>query len=145
MSKIEKVLFSGTTHTTVSAIAPDGHVNVNLQLSSPDGENQVYSDVPNHPVAERLFAGAWSSCYIGALGIVAAQKRITLPKDLSVDITVDLVQSGHEYLLQAMFEIRMPGIDRDVVEKLAHKAHEICPYSKAVHGNIKVGLNVIES
>lgn len=145
MNKIDKVLFTGKTHTTVSSSTADGHVNVDMRLSSPGGTEQVFTAIPHHPTAEQLFAGAWSACYIGALGLVAAQKRVTLPADLSVDIGIDLVQAGNEYFLQARFDVRMPGIEREVAEKIAHAAHEICPYSKATHGNINVGVNVTTS
>jgi organic hydroperoxide reductase OsmC/OhrA len=33
----------------------------------------------------------------------------------------------------------------DIAEKLAHGAHEICPYSKATRGNVEVALNVATS
>jgi lipoyl-dependent peroxiredoxin len=145
MIKIDKVLFTGKTHTTVNQ-APSGsdHGTVNLELSASDaGREQVYAAVDPHPTAEQLFAGAWSSCYITAIGLVAAQKRITLPADLSVDIEVDLGQTGNAWLLEARFEIRMPGVAQDVAEKLAHMAHEICPYSKATRGNIDVTINLV--
>jgi len=148
MNKIQKLLFTGKTHTTF-ARAPSGadHGTVNLALSSPShaGHELSFRDVVAHPTAEELFAGAWSSCYITAIGLVAAQKRITLPPDISVDIDVDLGQSGAAWLLQARFEVRLPGLPQDVAEQLAHTAHEICPYSKATHGNIDVAVNVITS
>jgi osmotically inducible protein OsmC len=145
MNKIDKVLFTGKTHTTVSRNTAEGHFNVDMRLSSPDGTELVFAAVPHHPTAEQLFAGAWSACYIGALGLVAAQKRVTLPADLSVDIEIDLVQTGNAYSLQAGFDVRMPGIEREVAEKIAHAAHEICPYSKATRGNINVAVNVTTS
>jgi organic hydroperoxide reductase OsmC/OhrA len=37
----------------------------------------------------------------------------------------------------------VPGVDRDVAEELIEAAHEICPYSKAVHGNIGVVTTVV--
>jgi len=148
MNKIQKLLFTGKTHTTF-ARAPSGadHGTVNLALSSPShaGHELSFRDVVAHPTAEELFAGAWSSCYITAIGLVAAQKRITLPPDISVDIDVDLGQSGAAWLLQARFEVRLPGLPQDVAEQLAQTAHEICPYSKATHGNIDVAVNVITS
>ena len=148
MIKIDKVLFTGKTHTTVNQ-APSGndHGTVKLELSAPGaaGHEQVYAAVDPHPTAELLFAGAWSACYITAIGLVAAQKRITLPADLSVDIEVDLGQTGRAWLLEARFEVRMPGVAQDVAEKLAHMAHEICPYSKATRGNINVAVNVTTS
>ncbi|HEY0661931.1 MAG TPA: Ohr family peroxiredoxin [Lysobacter sp.] len=148
MSKIDKLLFTGKTHTTV-ARAPSGadHGTVNLALSSPThpGHEQEFSDVVAHPTAEQLFAGAWSACYITAIALVAAQKRVKLPPDLSVGIDIDLGQTGAVWLLQARFEVRIPGIAQDVAEMLAHMAHEICPYSKATRGNIDVAVNVTTS
>ncbi|MCY1404250.1 Organic hydroperoxide resistance protein OhrB [compost metagenome] len=144
MSKIEKVLFTGKTHTTVSR-RDDGsrgsHGNVDLRLSSA-GQEQLFADVQPHPTAEQLFAGAWSACYITALGLMAAQMKVTLPAELSVDIEVDLVQSGAAWFLQARLNVHVPGVVQEVAEKIAHAADEICPYSKATRGNIDVALNV---
>jgi organic hydroperoxide reductase OsmC/OhrA len=36
----------------------------------------------------------------------------------------------------------MLGVTREVAEALAHKAHVICPYSKATDGNIDVAVKV---
>lgn len=148
MSNIDKILFTGKTHTTVVR-APSGadHGSVNLALTSPShpGHDFDFAAVAPHPTAEQLFAGAWSACYITALALVAAQKRVALPADLSVDIEVDLGQTGAAWLIQARFDVRIPGLAQDVAEKLAQMAHEICPYSKATRGNINVAVNVTTS
>jgi len=113
---------------------------------SNDGwDEERFAAVQPHPTAERFFAGAWSACYSAALGLVASQMKVKLPPDVSVDIEVDLGQSGAAWLLQARLTVRAPGLEREVVEKLAHGAHEICPYSKATRGNIDVALNVATS
>ncbi|KQV30859.1 hypothetical protein ASC97_20540 [Rhizobium sp. Root1203] len=39
--------------------------------------------------------------------------------------------------------VSVPDIDRDVARQLIHAAHEICPYSKAIRGNIDVETNLI--
>lgn len=142
MSKIEKVLASGKTHTRVR-----GGDRVDLQLSSPGAASpaHVFSAVHAHPTAEQLFAGAWSACYSLALGLAAQEKKVALPADRSVDIQVDLGQTGNAYLLQARFDVRLPGVAPELAEAIAHAAHAICPYSKAVHGNIEVALNVSTS
>ncbi|MBU8976033.1 MULTISPECIES: Ohr family peroxiredoxin [unclassified Lysobacter] len=146
MNAIDKILFTGKTHTTVNPppSAAD-HGSVNLELTAVDGQALAFTDVAPHPTAEQLFAGAWSACYITAVGLVAAQKRVSLPADLSVDIEVVLGQSGAAWQLAARFDVRMPGVAQDVAEKIAHAAHQICPYSKAVHGNIDVAVNVTTS
>ena len=70
-------------------------------------------------------------------------KKVVLPSDMSVDIEVDLGMTGNAYFIQARIDIRMPGVARDVAEAIAHAAHAMCPYSKAVHGNIDVATNVL--
>jgi lipoyl-dependent peroxiredoxin len=147
MNKIDKVLFKGRTHTTASHGdgSSRGHGTLDIQLSSGGTNQELFAAVQPHPTAERLFAGAWSACYSAALGVVAAQMKVKLPPDLSVDIEVDLGQSGTAWLLQARLNVRAPGLEREVVEKLAHGAHEICPYSKATRGNIDVATIVATS
>ena len=150
MSKIEKILVTGKTHTTVSGAGGTsrGHDgSVDIQLSSPGNPNpaHVFSAIQPHPTAEQLFAGAWSACYIAAVGLVAKEMKVALPPDLSVDIEVDLGQTGQAYFLQARFNVRIPGVAPDVATAIAHAADEICPYSKATRGNIDVALNVFTS
>ena len=142
MQENQKILFTGKTHTVVKG---GEHGNVDLNLSSPNAPGRILSDVEPHPLAEQLFAGAWSACYITALGIAANKKKVKLPDDLSVDIQVDVAQSGAASVLQAKFDIRMPGVPQDVAEKIAQIGHETCPYSKAVHGNVDVAVNVMTS
>ena len=146
MSNNAKVLFTGKTHTTLSQSATrSAHGELDLVLTTPTGEGQdiAFTAVQPHPTAELLFAGAWSSCYITALGLVAAQKKVKLPADLAVDIEIDLLQAGNAWFLQARFNVVMPGVAQDVAESIAHAADEICPYSKATRGNIDVAINVV--
>ncbi|HEY1147927.1 MAG TPA: Ohr family peroxiredoxin [Pseudoduganella sp.] len=137
MSKIEKVLATGKTHTT--AVTPgSAHSNVNLKLSAAGGKDVSFDNIVAHPTAEQLFAGAWSSCYTLALSLAAAERKVKLPASTSVDIEVDLGQTGSEYFLQARLTVNVPGLDQEVATALAHAADQICPYSKAVRGNIDV-------
>ncbi|MNG30733.1 Organic hydroperoxide resistance protein OhrB [compost metagenome] len=69
--------------------------------------------------------------------------NIELPKDVAVDIEVDLGQTGEAYFLQARLTLRAPGLSHEVATQLAHNADQICPYSKATRGNIDVALNVV--
>jgi osmotically inducible protein OsmC len=146
MEKIEKVLASGNTHATVNR-DPNlqrGEFGVfDLKLSAPGVESLEFIATEPHPRAEQLFAGAWSACYTTVFGIAAQLKKVTLPPDYSVDIQVNIGQTGTAWLLGAEFTIRVPGLAKDVVEKIAHAAHQICPYSKSVHGNIEIGMNIV--
>jgi lipoyl-dependent peroxiredoxin len=146
-TKIQTVLMTGKTHTTPSHRegAPRGDERIDIKLSTPgNAANDIgFAAVQNHPLAEQLFAGAWSACYSGALGLVAKSKKVALPADMSVDIEVDLGKTGNAYFLQARIDVRMPGVAFEVAEAIAHAAHEVCPYSKAVHGNIDITTRVV--
>jgi lipoyl-dependent peroxiredoxin len=146
MEKIEKVLAAGNTHATVNR-DPDaqrGEFGVyDLKLSAPGVETLEFVATEPHPRAEQLFAGAWSACYTTVFGNVAQLKKVTLPPDYSVDIKVNIGQTGVAWFLGAEFIVRVPGLEKEVVESIAHLAHQFCPYSKAVRGNIEIVTNVV--
>src|ERR1700744_659320 len=110
MTKIENVLLTGKTHTTLTGRGG----RVDLNLSTPKGGSKItFPAVEAHPTAEQLFAGAWSACYSSAMGLVAEAKKVKLPSDLSVDIEVDLGMTGDAYFLQARFDVSVPGVARE--------------------------------
>jgi osmotically inducible protein OsmC len=146
MSNIEEVLFSGNSHATINRdpnVQRGEYGVLDLKLSAPGGESREFIATGLHPRAEQLFSGAWSACYISAFEIAASLEKVTLPSDYSVDIQVSIGSVGTGHCIGAQFTIRVPGLETEVVEAIAHLAHQLCPYSKAVHGNIEVGLNVV--
>jgi Ohr subfamily peroxiredoxin len=128
-----KTLFTGKTHTTGG---PKG------ASRSSDGQLDIQLPEP-HPSAERLFAAAWSACFIGALELAAARKKIALPATPAIDATIDLLTENNAFQLRARLDVSVPGVDREVARELVDAAHGICPYSKATRGNIEVELNVV--
>ena len=128
-----KTLFTGKTH---SKSGRDGYAK------SADGFVDLKMTQP-HPAAENLFAAAWSACYMGAIELAAAQRQVKLAGNPEVDAEIALNKAGDSYFLQARFTVTVPGVDRATAEELAETAHGICPYSKAVHGNIDVTTNVL--
>ena len=123
-----KVLFTGTTNITSG---PDG------AAVSTNGLLDIKLAQP-HPAAENLFGAAWSACYLGAIELSAAQRKIALPVHPSVDTEINLNNDGGAFFLSARLNVSIPGLDREIAEGLLHAAHDICPYSKAVRGNIEV-------
>ena len=128
-----KVLFTGKTHTTAGS---------NGEGKSSDGFLDIKLPQP-HPGAENLFGVAWSACYMGALELAASKEKITVPPGLAVDAQIDLSLVNGGFILSARFDVSLPGLDRAVATELIHAAHEICPYSKATHGNITVETNLV--
>lgn len=129
----EKLLFTGKTHNTGGR---------NGGTRSSDGMLDLKLAQP-HPAAENLFGAAWSACYIGAIEVAAAQRKIKLPAGLAVDTEIDLNVNDGSYFLRARLNVSLPELDRDVAHDLIHAAHAICPYSKATHGNIDVETNLV--
>ena len=129
-----KTIYSGTTHNVGG---PNGYTR------SADGFLDLQFADP-HPAAENFFGAAWSGCFMGAIGLAAAQKKVALPEQPSVDATIDLVMEGGEFFLRAKLDVTVPGIEIGLARELVHVAHEICPYSKATRGNIDVQVNVLE-
>ena len=75
MPKIEKVLYTGKTRTSGgregASRSDDGRLDVKLSSPGSTGEG-------TNP--EQLFAAGWSACFIGAIGAVAASRKIALPQ-----------------------------------------------------------------
>ena len=137
MSTIEKVLYTGKTHTTGgrdgAARSSDGRLDVKLSPPGTAGEG-------TNP--EQLFAAGWSACFIGAMRRAAGTLKIQLPDDLSVSTEVDLGTNDEGFLLQARLTVSLPGLAREAAEAVVQSAHQLCPYSKATRGNIDVTLAV---
>lgn len=138
INEVEKVLYTAHVHTTGGreGAAQSSDDRLNIKLSSPGS-----SRPGTNP--EQLFAAGWSACFIGAIGIAAANLKLRLPADLAVDTEVDLANTTGQYFLQARLNVSLPGVDREVARSLVEAAHQTCPYSKLTHGNINVAINLV--
>ena len=77
------------------------------------------------------------------MGIAARKMRITLTADLAIDAEVDLCTTAGAYFLQARLNVSVPGVVREVAQNLVDAAHQTCPYSKAIRGNVDVVINLV--
>jgi Ohr subfamily peroxiredoxin len=139
MTGIAKVLYTAKTHTTGGrehgvSRSSDGHLDIKLSVPGTAGSG-------TNP--EQLFAAGWSACFEGAMGIAARKMKIALPADLAIDAEVDLNLADDAYFLRARLNISLPGLERAVAQSLADAAHQTCPYSKAIRGNVDVVINVV--
>jgi osmotically inducible protein OsmC len=134
-----KVLYTAKTHTVGGR---DGGV-----ARSSDGRLDIKLSVPGTPGSgtnpEQLFAAGWSACFEGALGVVAGKMKIPLPAETAIDAEVDLCVGGEGFQLQARLNVSLPGLAPEVAQALVDAAHQTCPYSKAIRGNIKVAINLV--
>jgi osmotically inducible protein OsmC len=134
------VIYTAKAHTIGgrdggSSRTSDGHLDVKLSLPGNPG---------NGTNPEQLFAAGWSSCFLSAMKIQAAKMKVRFPPEGAVDAEVDLhLIDKDNFYLSARLNISLPGLDREVAQALADGGHQLCPYSKVTHGNIKVETNIV--
>src|SRR6478752_3086329 len=132
MTALGKVLYTAKTHTVGGrehGVARSSPGRLDIKLSAP-GTNGIGTN------PEQLFAAGWSACFEGALGIAASKRRITLQEDTAIDAEIDLCLEKGEFFLQARLNVSIPGVDRETAWELVEAAENICPYSKAIKGNV---------
>ncbi|MFE7226304.1 Ohr family peroxiredoxin [Nocardioides sp. NPDC057577] len=89
---------------------------------------------------EQLFAAGWSGCFMGALRLAAGAEKIRLD---GIEITADVTLNHDEtqgFFLTAKLEVVAGGVDEETIQRLAERAHQTCPYSKAITGNVPVEI-----
>lgn len=137
MTKPEKILYTAKTHVTGgrdgAAHSSDGRLDVKLSLPGGPGDG-------TNP--EQMFAAGWSACFLGAMTQVAAARKIVLPKDVSIDAEVDLGTVDGGFVLRARLIVSLPGIEPEIAREIIAGAHQTCPYSKAIRGNIDAKVDL---
>ncbi|HKS44843.1 MAG TPA: organic hydroperoxide resistance protein [Amycolatopsis sp.] len=93
---------------------------------------------------EQLFAAGYAACFASALGLVGRESRVDT-KEVSVTAEVGIGKDGEDggFALAVVLRVELPDALRgETGRTLVEKAHAVCPYSKATHGNIPVELVV---
>lgn len=138
-----KAIYSTTVTSTGgregTSLSSDGRLSVNLSTPKELGGDDGKGTNP-----EQLFAAGYSACFIGAMKFVAAQQKLELPQDLSVDATVGIGehQKGVGFAISVKLNVKVKGMASDEADKLISAAHEVCPYSNATRGNIEVATEI---
>jgi Ohr subfamily peroxiredoxin len=139
---VEKVLY------TARATANGGRDG---KVATDDGKLDVVVAPPaemggagNGTNPEQLFAAGYAACFHSALKVVARRERQDVEgSTVTAEVGIGPINGGAGYGLEVALVVSLPGIgDRAVAEDLVAKAHQVCPYSNATRGNIKVDLKV---
>lgn len=138
-TQLKNVVYTAKTHTTGgrdggNSVTSDGRLKVNYSIPGGPG---------NGTNPEQLFAVGWSGCFLSALKIVAMQMKVKLPADPTIDAEVDLCTASDGYSLQARLNVSLPGLERELAQKIVDGAEQTCPYSKAIRGNIHAEYNLV--
>lgn len=116
----------------------DGRVDMQLAIpkqlgGSGDGTNP-----------EQLFAAGYAACFHSALQTVARAQKADLG-DSSVGARVGIGPNGSGgFALTVALEVVIPELEHEAAQALADAAHQVCPYSNAVRGNIDVTVTVAD-
>jgi Ohr subfamily peroxiredoxin len=141
MITIDKVLYTARVHTTGGrngrSTSDDKLLDVALALPPSMGG----AGAATNP--EQLFAAGYSACYMGALRFHAGARKIAFPADASVEAECDVGPAGAGFGLAVRMKVSLPGLDGETAQALVDAAHETCPYSRAVRGNIGVELTLV--
>ncbi|MBN9226005.1 MULTISPECIES: organic hydroperoxide resistance protein [Legionella] len=135
-----KALYTATARTHGGR---DGHIETSdgllrLDLAKPkelggpgDGTNP-----------EELFAAGYSACFESAMRHVARLQNISL-QDISILSQVSLYSTPEQgFQLGVEMHAHIMGLNQKDADALVAKAHEVCPYSKAIRGNVDVTFKV---
>jgi osmotically inducible protein OsmC len=133
-----------TAESTATGGGRDGHVK------SSDGK----IDLDNRPPKEiggsgegvnpeLLFSAGWSTCFLGALRLVAKREKVDLDDATGITAQIGFGPDSSDggFGINAHLIGYLPGLEQSVAEGLMEKAHQFCPYSKATRGNIDVELS----
>ncbi|MFA0241539.1 MULTISPECIES: organic hydroperoxide resistance protein [Vibrio] len=134
-----------TTLYTTSATATAGR---NGQVSTDDNLLSVALSYPKEMGGtgeatnpEQLFAAGYSACFSNALLHVAKEMKIKIasaPTTATVGIGPN--ENGG-FALTVALSIEL-ALEQEQAVTLVKTAHQVCPYSNAVRGNIDVKLSV---
>ncbi|WP_394246130.1 organic hydroperoxide resistance protein [Vibrio profundi] len=90
---------------------------------------------------EQLFAAGYSACFSNAILHVAREVKVAVKEaPVSAIIGIGPNETGG-FALTASLEVSLDLAQEQAVE-LVKVAHQVCPYSNAVRGNIDVAVSV---
>ncbi|MFD1946194.1 organic hydroperoxide resistance protein [Nocardioides aestuarii] len=109
----------------------DGQLEVDLQapveMGGPGGGTNP----------EQLFAVGYGACFTGALGLAGKAEGVDT-SGATTQVAVGFGPEGESFAIAVELAVTIPGVDDQTAQKLVDRTHELCPYSKAVRGNVDV-------
>ncbi|MEU0132481.1 organic hydroperoxide resistance protein [Streptomyces sp. NPDC006296] len=118
------------------------------RVSTDDGKLDVVVNPPKEMGGsgagtnpEQLFAAGYSACFQGALGVVARQEKADITgSTVTAAVSIGKTEAGG-FGLEVAISASIPNVDPATAQALIEKAHQVCPYSNATRGNVKVELS----
>ncbi len=109
---------------------------LDLEVRLPKAMGGLSDDYTN---PEQLFAAGYAACFDNALIYQGLQRKQRIKSQIDVRVSLQLSEPAG-YQLAVSIEADIEGVDREVAQELLEAAHQTCPYSKAIAGNVNVEL-----
>jgi Ohr subfamily peroxiredoxin len=130
-----------TAHATATGEGRNGHTATDDGLLDVDVRIPVEMGGPGGATnPEQLFAAGYAACFHSALKVVGGGSDLN-GSTVSSDVAIGRLPSGGFGLAVAL-QVSIPALAHDDALALVKKAHEVCPYSNAIRGNVEVDLRV---
>lgn len=133
--------------TTVTAVggrsgtvkSDDGILNLALALPKELGGKGGATN------PEQLFAAGYSACFENAvIHVLRKQAMKVRDSDIEVVGTVGIsLNATGGFDLSVALAVTIANLDQVAAEAVVEAAHQVCPYSNAVRGNVDVAISVM--
>lgn len=91
---------------------------------------------------EQLFAAGYAACFTSAIQLVARENKMSLGSpEVTCSTGLEAAPDG-KFQLFAGLDVALPGASRQDAQDALRKAHSICPYSRAIRGNVDVTIRL---
>lgn len=147
-SETAPIIFSANAKVTG---ARAGHIegdDLVLDLALPKAFGGKAAPGKTNP--EELFAAGYGACFQSAMNASAAMLKIKMPsnpEDSIVQTTVHLVGDAAKVNMgiRVDMKVKVRGLAKDQVDRVVAKAKEVCPYSKAIQGNVHTAVEIVDA
>ncbi len=94
---------------------------------------------------EDLFAAGYAACFGSACDFAAKNILKLNPTGVDVhsEVTIGQTPEGG-FGLEVLLRVKVSGVSSAEAKKIVETGHQICPYSNATRGNVKVRLDILE-
>ncbi|GAA5986957.1 hypothetical protein JCM5350_000922 [Sporobolomyces pararoseus] len=152
-SKLSETLYtaeSSASGSRAAGVASNNATGLKLDLAMP--KEMGGAGKPNKHNPEELFGAGYAACYLSALNAVHGNQNKDskpLPKDTTVDAHVSIGKTdvpGFHLAVELKIHkkpLQEVGLSDAQIQKLIEGAHDMCPYSRAIKGNVPVKLTVV--
>lgn len=137
MEKMYTATVTATGGRNGKVVSSDDVLNLDVRMPKELGGSGGKATNP-----EQLFAAGYAACFDSALNLVIRQKKVKVEgTEVTANVSIGK-DDGGGFQLEAELDVSVKGVQSETARELVEAAHQVCPYSKATHGNIKVTLNV---